>query len=206
MFSCATILRRTPAVLLSAAAVAILAGGWTGARSWLVSHDNAVQLAATLSAQKQLLGQATSRQQQRDATLAKTLAGIAAAKHKTQTPAAIAAQLPQLLPPLPDPILLTLPAPTAAQPTPDAAASIPQADLKPLYDYVQDCRACQAKLSTAQGDLADERTKEAALATERDAAVKAAKGGTLWLRMKRGAKWLAIGAAIGATAAAATRR
>jgi hypothetical protein len=165
-----------------------------------------VQLAATLSAQKQLLGQATSRQQQRDAALAKTLTGIAAAKRKTQTPAEIVAQLPQLLPALPDPILLTLPAPTAAQPTPDAAASIPQADLKPLYDYVQDCRACQAKLSTAQGDLADERKKEAALATERDAAVKAAKGGTMWLRMKRGAKWLAIGAAIGATAAAAARR
>lgn len=203
MFSCATILRRTSPVLLVAAAITIVAAGWIGGRSWLVSHDNAVQLAATLSAQKQLLEQATSREQHRDATLAKTLAGIAAAKRKIQTPAEIVAQLPQLLPTLPQPILLTLPKPTTAQPTPDAVASIPHADLKPLYDYVQDCRACQSALSTAQTDLADERAKEAALVTERNAAVKAAKGGTTWLRMKRAAKWLAIGAALGATASAA---
>ena len=204
MFSPATVLRRTPALLLTGAAVAIVAVGWIAARSWLVSHDNAVQLAATLSAQKRVLEQASSREQQRDAALHKTLASIAAAKRETRTPAAIVAQLPKLLPALPEPLLLTVPAPTAVQPVPDAAADIPQADLKPLYDYVQDCRACQARLSTAQSDLTDERSKEAALSTERDAAIKAAKGGTFWLRMKRGAKWLAIGAALGATAAAAT--
>jgi hypothetical protein len=204
MLSPATVLRRTPAVLLTGAAIAIVAAGWIAARSWLVSHDNAVQLAATLSAQKLVLEQASSREQQRDAALRKTLASIATAKRETQTPAAIVAQLPQLLPALPEPVLLTVPAPTAVQPVPDAAADIPQADLKPLYDYVQDCRACQARLSTAQSDLTDERSKEAALSTERDAAIKAAKGGTFWQRMKRGAKWLAIGAALGATAAAAT--
>jgi hypothetical protein len=76
-------------------------------------------------------------------------------------------------------------------------AQIPLEDLKPLYDFAQDCRSCQAQLSASQADLRDERTKSAALATERDAAVKAAKGGGFWSRLKRDAKWLAIGVGIG---------
>ncbi len=76
-------------------------------------------------------------------------------------------------------------------------AQIPLEDLKPLYDFVQDCRSCQAQLAGSQADLRDERAKSAALATERDAAVKAAKGGGFWSRLKRDAKWLAIGAGIG---------
>ena len=76
-------------------------------------------------------------------------------------------------------------------------AQMPLGDLKPLYDFVQDCRSCQAQLVASQADLRDERTKSAALATERDAAVKAAKGGGFWSRLKRHAKWLAIGAGIG---------
>jgi hypothetical protein len=33
---------------------------------------------------------------------------------------------------------------------------LPSDDLKPLFDYVQDCRACQVRLTAAQQDLADE--------------------------------------------------
>ncbi len=84
---------------------------------------------------------------------------------------------------------------------PPAAAScdaeIPEADLKPLYDYVQDCRACQAQLAAANATLKDEQARSAALARERDAAVTAAKGGSLWRQLKRNAKWLTIGAAAG---------
>jgi hypothetical protein len=35
--------------------------------------------------------------------------------------------------------------------------------LKPLYDFTIDCKACQAKLSAAQGNLTDERKKTTAL-------------------------------------------
>ena len=38
-------------------------------------------------------------------------------------------------------------------------AVIPAEDLKPLYDFTIDCKTCQAKLATTQGDLADERKK-----------------------------------------------
>ena len=70
-----------------------------------------------------------------------------------------------------------------------------KADLKPLYNYVQDCRECQLRLAAANLNLADDAKRIAALTTERDAAVTAAKGGTLWSRMRRNLLWFAVGAA-----------
>jgi hypothetical protein len=100
------------------------------------------------------------------------------------------------------------PAP-AAQPNrqelPDApSAQIPAADLKPLFDYVQDCRSCQAQLAAAKQDSADNATKLAALTRERDAAVTTAKGGTFWQRLHRNALWFIIGAGAGAAAVCGT--
>jgi hypothetical protein len=83
------------------------------------------------------------------------------------------------------------------------SAEIPAADIKPLYDYVQDCRACQAQLSAAKQDQLDDIAKLAALTRERDVAVTAAKGGTLWRRLRRNAAWFAVGAATGVAFAAA---
>jgi hypothetical protein len=80
------------------------------------------------------------------------------------------------------------------------AAELPPADLKPLYDYVQDCRACQAELAVAKQNAADDAAKIAALTSERDAAITASKGGTVWRRFQRNALWFAIGAAAGAVA------
>jgi hypothetical protein len=85
----------------------------------------------------------------------------------------------------------------------NSAAQIPAADLAPLYNYVQDCRACQLQLTAAKQNASDDAAKIRALTRERDAAVTAAKGGPLWLRLKRNAHWLAIGAAVGAVTSAA---
>jgi hypothetical protein len=68
-----------------------------------------------------------------------------------------------------------------------------------------DCKACQAKLTTAQSDLLDEKSKTAALTKERDDAVRTAKGGSIFQRFARAAKWLLIGAAAGSLAARATK-
>ncbi len=84
-------------------------------------------------------------------------------------------------------------------------AILPAADLKPLYDFALDCKACQAKLTASQGDLNDEKVKSAALTKERDAAVQAAKGGSALRRIARAAKWFALGAVAGAVAAKAAR-
>jgi hypothetical protein len=69
---------------------------------------------------------------------------------------------------------------------------------KPLYDFTLDCKACQAKLADAQGNLADEQRKTAALTQERDQALRIARGGSAWRRIGRAAKWFVIGAAAGA--------
>lgn len=87
---------------------------------------------------------------------------------------------------------------------PAATAQIPAADLKPLYDYVQDCRACQAQLANAKQNAADDAAKLSALTRERDAALTAAKGGTFWRRLRRNALWLVVGAGAGAVALCGT--
>lgn len=101
--------------------------------------------------------------------------------------------------------------PSAPQPagatagTPPATATIPQQDLKPLYDYIEDCRATAADRDAARKDLADKQTQITSLMAQRDAAITAAKGGKFWTRVRRNAKWLAIGAGVGAVAALAAR-
>ena len=76
-------------------------------------------------------------------------------------------------------------------------AQIPATDLQPLFDFVQDCRACQAKLAVAQENSADDAAKITALTHERDAAIIASKGGRFWRRLRRNALWFAIGAGTG---------
>lgn len=82
-----------------------------------------------------------------------------------------------------------------------AVAQIPAADLKPLYNFAEGCRACQLRLAAAARDRADDAAKLAAVTRERDAAVTAAKGGRFWQRLRRNAEWFAIGAAAGFAAA-----
>ena len=176
---------------------------------------------------KQLLAAADARQHDRDAQLAQTLSALAAEKRTVVTPARIISDLPNEIP-LPAPITLqadhnessvgaTLgspatnigdapvsgasPAPTNSEKSAPDGAFIPRADLKPLYDFALDCKACQAKLAAAQGDLNDEKAKTAALSKERDEALKIARGGSAWRRIGRAAKWFLIGAAAGAVAA-----
>jgi len=98
-----------------------------------------------------------------------------------------------------------LAAPTDHQALPDApSAQIPAADLKPLFDYVQDCRSCQAQLAAAKQNATDDAAKLTAVTRERDAAVVAAKGGTFWQRLRRNALWFAVGAGAAAAAVCGT--
>jgi hypothetical protein len=74
-------------------------------------------------------------------------------------------------------------------------AELPAADLKPLYNYALDCRACQTQLAVARQNASDDAAKIAALTRERDAAVTAAKGGRWLRRLRQNAIWFAAGAA-----------
>jgi hypothetical protein len=170
--------------------------------SWRADRRDRSQLESELAATKQLIAAADTRQHDRDAQLAQTLATLAAEKRTIVTPAQIIHDLPSQLP-LPSPIVLQ-PAPTSPDsPSPKTNAVIPAEDLKPLYDFTIDCKTCQAKLSTAQADLADERQKTTAFTHERDDALRIAHGGSLLRRIGHAAKWFIIGAAAGAVAAKA---
>jgi hypothetical protein len=170
--------------------------------SWRADRRDRSHLEAELAATKQLLAAADTRQHDRDAQLAQTLATLAAEKRTIVTPAQIIHDLPSQLP-LPSPIVLQSAPASPNSPSPQTNAVIPAEDLKPLYDFTIDCKACQSKLAAAQGDLTDERQKTAALTRERDDALRIARGGSAWRRIRRAAKWFAIGAAAGAIAAKA---
>jgi hypothetical protein len=168
--------------------------------SWRADRRDRDQLAAELAATKQLLSAADARQHDRDAQLAQTLASLAAEKRTIVTPAQIVRELPSQIS-LPSPIVLQSAPAASNSSSPQTNAVIPAEDLKPLYDFTIDCKACQARLAAAQGDLADERKKGTALTRERDDALRIARGGSAWRRIGRAAKWFLIGAAAGAVAA-----
>jgi hypothetical protein len=170
--------------------------------SWRADRRDRSQLESELAATKQLLAAADTRQHDRDAQLAQTLATFAAEKRTIVTPAQIIRELPSQIP-LPLPLVLQSAPATPNSPSPQTNAVIPSEDLKPLYDFTIDCKACQAKLSAAQSDFTDERQKTTALTRERDDALRIARGGSRWRRIGRAAKWLLIGAAAGAAAAKA---
>jgi len=186
--------------------------------AWRADRRDRARLAAELAATKQLLAAADARQHERDAHLAETLSALATQKRAVKTPAQIVRELPREIG-LPAPIVLqsaaansSVPNQTDQQPAGSAkpAGNAKQAetqavvsaqDLKPLYDFTIDCKACQAKLTAAQADLTDEKIKTAALTKERDHALQIARGGSPFRRIARAAKWFLIGAAAGAIAA-----
>jgi len=170
--------------------------------SWRADRRDRAQLASELAATKQLLTAADARQHDRDTQLAQTLATLAAEKRTVITPAQIIRELPTQIT-LPSRITLQTAPVLPNSPTPKTNAVIPAEDLKPLYDFTIECKACQAKLATSQSDLADERAKTTALTRERDDALRIARGGSAWRRITRAAKWFLIGAAAGAIAAKA---
>ena len=199
--------------------------------AWQADRRDRAQLASQLAAAQQIIAQASANQKDRDAQLTQTLAQLTAQKNSTLTSAQLLQLLPQALR-LPAPIApqsaAAASAATAPSSSPPSAkgnsplpdnplpkstsqqnggptVALPSTDLKPLYDFALDCQACQAKLTAVQADLTDEKTKSAALTKERDAALQAAKGGSVLRRIARAAKWFALGAAAGAIAAKATR-
>ena len=172
--------------------------------AWRADRCDRALLASELAATKQLLAAAGARQHDRDARLAETLAALAAQKRTVVTPAQIVGKLPREIG-LPSPIVLqsadansSVPNRTDKQPSGSATAAhkanqsesqavIPAKELKPLYDFTIDCKACQAKLTAVQADLTDEKTKTAALTKERDHALQIARGGSPFRRIARAA-------------------
>jgi hypothetical protein len=175
-------------------------------RSRNAARQASAQISAVFGEEQPLIAQANQREQERDRTLAQTLGKISRVKRVSKDPKVIVGLLPAAFPTLPEPLSISLPPPTSDEPAPPSVITVPQDDLAPLLDHLEDCRVCQQQLAVAQQDLRDERAKVSALTAERAVAVKAAHGGGFWSHLRTGAKWFAIGGAVGALAASAARR
>jgi hypothetical protein len=189
----------------AAIVLAILVGGVLAFRTWLSEHDLRVHAEEHTKAQEQVIAAIDEREKQREQILKDALAQIAASKAAVQTPQQVIHEIPQYLPPLPTPIRVTTPAPTADNPKPKPVVTIPPEDLKPLYDFAADCKACALKYADAQKTIADDQAKLKGKDDEVETWKAAAKGGTKWQRFTRAAKWIAIGVVSGYVAAKAHR-
>lgn len=126
-----------------------------------------------------------------------------------QQVAQLAAQLMQLK----QPIQFVTPSATPENPHPQPIAQVAAEDTPQVKAYLQQCENCKLNLETATKRLSyAEQQQELArqdltqVTKERDQWRKAAKGGSVWTRMKRNAKWFFIGAGAGAIAATAAHR
>lgn len=200
------LLHRAIAILAAIAALVAFFLAIIVARSRKASRQAVSEMRLAFSAQKTVLGQANKRERQRDAVLGKNLEKISRVEQAAKKPADIVKRLPAAFGPLPHPLSVSLAPHGSDAPEAPAIIAVPREDLKPLFDRLQDCRACQEQLAAAEQDLSDERAKVSALTIERDAAVKAARGGGFWARFRAGVKWFAIGGAMGALAASAAHR
>lgn len=188
-----------------------LGGAGLAFSSWQGAHDAWIRAQGTIQAQTQTIdlikkrsAQITAQQKARDEAAARQLATMRKEVDRLKTAAQIAEWLPKQIP-TPKPLKIDIPAPTKRNPTPAAVATIPQPDLPTLRDYVESCRVCSVKLHVAQQELVakDQQLRLAgehlsAVARERDAALRAAKGGGFWHRAKTAFDWFVIGAGTGA--------
>lgn len=173
--------------------MALLAGVGLGFNAWLADHDARLKMELTLH----------DTERERDkakAELAANVSVIEKEKAAVKTPAQ-AVQVINRWVPLPTPLHIE-PEMVSAKNLPDKPTPkpliIPHEDVIPFSGYVEDCRICKAKLDASLID-------NAKLTKERDLAVKTVKGGSWIHRVVRNAKWLALGAAVGAGAVAAAK-
>jgi FtsZ-binding cell division protein ZapB len=185
-----------------------------GAHEWIAEREARIKAEAVVTAQaqvqQQVAQQITALQKQmadQDAAYqaqVKTLAGKFA---NAVTPAQLA-QLSSQLMGLRVPVQVLTPTPTADNPHPSPVAEIPQVDFPQAKAYIQDCEQCKLDRTKLTADAAT-RQQEAVLAqkqidslkTENSALQVAVKGGTVWQRVGKAAKYLLIGGAIGFIAA-----
>ena len=198
------------AALAGLAALGV-AGAGIALHSWRGAHDALLQAESTVRQQQGALNrdakasrQIVFQEKQRDAQTARQVAALRARAARQKTPPEIAAWLPKQVP-VPQPIEIQIPRPTRKNPAPAALATIPEPDLGSLRDFVSSCQACSLRLHAAQQDLAakDAQIKLAgeqlaAALKQRDAALRAAKGGGFWRRLGMSIKWFAIGSGTGA--------
>lgn len=175
---------------------------------WLGAHDAALTLQTQQKVDAANSSKIAASESANQAQLVSSLAAIGTMRQQVQTPTQVVQAIPQVLT-LPAPVVqVTQAQAKAADALPDAPhvhtgdLIIPQEDVKPFYDAQLDCKVNATKLSSCTETV----TNLTALGTVKDNEIKqqevVIKGGTKWQRIKRAAKWTAIGSVIGGGAVA----
>ena len=187
--------------VIAAAAVVLVIALCVGA--YVSEHIDRIKAESAISAKEQIIAE-------RDKATADLIEQLKDAAAKVTKPEQVPAALPQVIQ-LPAPVVqvpervTSVTGVTPLTPLPEAASAkpgdliIPKVDVVPLYQQLNSCKQNEAALATCHADLKD-------TISQRNAAITAVKGGSFFTRVKRNAKWLAIGSAIGAGAVAASRR
>src|ERR1700730_8756162 len=132
------LLRSAIATLAAIAALAILCLAGIVVRSRNASRQAASEMRLAFGQQKSVPDQANKRERKRDAFLSKNLAEISQAKRVAKKPADIVKRLPAAFPPLPRTLSVTLVPRGPDAPEAPAIITVPRADLKPLFDRLED--------------------------------------------------------------------
>jgi hypothetical protein len=197
-----------------AAGVLAVCGAGYGGYTLVHEHDARVKAESVIQANEQISKDADAKikavndeMEKRDQASADREKALIDAVAKLKTPAQIVPYVASnLAPAAPVPIIVTIPAATASNPTPNAVISIPQVDLPAVRDRLNSCDITANALTTCQADaisktelLRQAGIKLSAAENERDAVKLELKGGTFWRRTKTALMWIGIGA--GAAAA-----
>lgn len=191
------------------AALAILAfaGLCLLGKSWLEQREDRIRLDEELKATKQLIADREKRieeindtMQARDKELKETLKKVEELKARPATIREIVREIPQYIP-LESPPTLT---PDATAPEAPLGIWFNEPSAQGLRQFYLDCHAKTLKLQPCADNADDWKRKELTwaekekiLEQQRDAAIRAVKGGTKWQRFKKSAKTFGVGVAIG---------
>ena len=199
---------------IAAAIVLVILGG-IGLHQWEQKQKLLAVAAATQQAQETLqkqlatqLADFDARIKQRDAAYVASTTDLNAKFAEAAKSQAQMAMLLSQIAKLPAPITFTTPLPTKDNPNPQPVASVPQIDFPAVKSYAQECEQCKLNVAKLQADAEDRikqmqvaRTEIDSVKKERDAAVTAAKGGSILQRTGRVIKYVAIGVLVGYVAA-----
>jgi hypothetical protein len=181
--------------ILTGVIAGLLVIGGVGGWQLLKTHDAKLlaeqKIASDAAAQKSL----DEHTQQIRAAAQAEIDQVKADAAKQVTPQQIAQWLPRQVP-VPQPLTINIPPATKENPTPDAVATIPQADLPALKDYAVTCSTCELQLKQIASELADTKGKLALEQATSDA-LRTENKGTAWSRTRRTLKWIGITAAAG---------
>lgn len=198
-----------------------------GFRAFLEARDARTKAEANESALRTIADQAKSQAAAAEADKAKVaadlqvqLAAIEKQKQQSVTPAQFVIDLNKLLPNLPEPVeVVQQPAETKVAngetkpAAPETVVQIPAADLPDLRNYKLDCDASAAKLGacekTAQDTASQLKSAEIeldAMTKDRDTWKTAAGQGSVWQRLGKRVKCLAIVGGVSALGAAVDKQ